>query len=47
MKNCMRVQEECVQACGPEPKDASQYDAFLGCTGKCIKSSSRCRTSCP
>lgn len=46
-KSCMRVQDECVTACGPEPADASLYDGYLACTGKCITASSRCRTSCP
>lgn len=46
-KTCMRVQEECVAECGPEPKNASLYDAYLACSGKCITASSRCRTSCP
>ncbi|MBL9024518.1 MAG: hypothetical protein JNL21_20145 [Myxococcales bacterium] len=46
-KACMRVQEECVAACGPEPSNASLYDGYLACSGKCITASSRCRTSCP
>ncbi|NUO52948.1 MAG: hypothetical protein HOV80_29225, partial [Polyangiaceae bacterium] len=33
-KSCMRVQDECLGACGDEPKDAKLYDAFQQCTSK-------------
>ncbi len=46
-KTCMRVQDECIGACGKEPKDASLYDKYQACTSKCYTSSARCRTSCP
>lgn len=46
-KSCMRVQDECLAACGDEPKDAKLYDGFQQCTSKCYTGSARCRTSCP
>jgi hypothetical protein len=43
---CAKQKSSCKSACGNEPSDASQYDAWQSCTSKCYASESRCRTSC-
>ncbi len=43
---CGRVRSECAEACGPEPTDASQYDRYQSCNGRCIVRETRCRGSC-
>jgi hypothetical protein len=43
---CARVRAECSEACGAEPGDASQYDRYQACTGRCVTQETRCRQSC-
>ncbi len=43
---CARVRAECSEACGAEPADASQYDRYQACTGRCVTQETRCRQSC-
>jgi len=43
---CARVRAECAEACGVEPSDASQYDRFQACSGRCVTQETRCRQSC-
>ncbi len=46
LNDCQRVRSECVDSCGPEPTDASGYDKYQACTGKCLTGDSRCRLAC-
>lgn len=43
---CQRVRQECNGACGAEPSEASLYDAYNACKGRCLSAESRCRLSC-
>jgi hypothetical protein len=47
MNACARVHGECRAECGPEPSDATKYDVYQACSGKCLTANSRCRLSCP
>jgi hypothetical protein len=43
---CQRVRQDCNRACGAEPSEASLYDAYNACKGRCLAAESRCRLSC-
>lgn len=43
---CQRVRQDCNGACGAEPSEASLYDAYNACKGRCLSAESRCRLSC-
>lgn len=46
LKSCRSTKSSCLSACGQEPNDASQYEAYASCTGKCVSAESRCRLGC-
>ncbi|NUP09389.1 MAG: hypothetical protein HOW73_25325 [Polyangiaceae bacterium] len=46
MTKCQKTRGECDRSCGPEPKDASLYDAYMNCSGRCVSAESKCRRGC-
>lgn len=43
---CKSERNACKSACGDEPRDASDYEAWQGCNGKCLAAESKCRQGC-
>jgi hypothetical protein len=46
LSRCAGVKGDCMSACGEEPSDASKFDVWQACSGRCLASESRCRLSC-
>jgi hypothetical protein len=46
MTACQRSRSDCESSCGPEPKDASGYDKWQACSGRCLTDDARCRVAC-
>ncbi|MEZ4307483.1 MAG: hypothetical protein R3F14_05485 [Polyangiaceae bacterium] len=46
LSGCTRSHRSCTAACGAEPKQGSQYDAYQSCLGGCLKSLSQCKLGC-
>lgn len=46
LSGCAGIKSSCMDNCGPEPGDASKFDVWQACSGRCLASESRCRLSC-
>ena len=46
MTSCQRARTDCESSCGPEPKDATDYDKWQACSGGCLTNDARCRVAC-
>ncbi len=44
--SCATLHTSCMTGCGAEPGDASKFDVWQACSGRCLASESRCRLSC-
>ena len=44
--SCASGKSSCMSECGPEPGDASKFDVWQACSGRCLASESRCRLGC-
>jgi hypothetical protein len=43
---CKTERRTCMTTCGPEPRDASDFDSFQQCQSKCLGGESSCRQRC-